>query len=152
MGICGYFGAENYAWRLDIVQKPFVQKSFDNLNFVGFSCLIFWAQNVSILPSQKYPGGGGGDISILPSSILLVTPIFKSNDEYLLTDYRPISVLPYFSKILECIMYNRVYNILTENRTLYEKQFAFQSSHSTNMQSNNFLIKFLTLPMKKNSH
>ena len=103
--------------------------------------------------AKNIPGGeGAGDISILPSSILLVTPIFKSNDEYLLTDYRPISVLPYFSKILECIMYNRVYNILTENRTLYEKQFAFQSSHSTNMQSNNFLIKFLTLPMKKNSH
>ena len=28
-------------------------------------------------------------------------------------------------------MYNRVYDFLTENKILYEKQFGFQSSHST---------------------
>ena len=36
--------------------------------------------------------------------IAFVTPIFKSRDEYLLTNYKPISVLPCFSKILERIM------------------------------------------------
>ena len=45
-----------------------------------------------------------------------VIPVFKSNDEYLLINYRPISVLPCFSKILERIMHNRVYHVLTENK------------------------------------
>ena len=60
-----------------------------------------------------------------------VTPILKSGDEYLLTNYRPTSVLPCFSKILDRIMFNRVYDFLTENKMLYEKQFGFQSAHST---------------------
>ena len=63
--------------------------------------------------------------------IACVTPILKSGEEYLLTNYRPISVLQCSSKILERIMYNRVYNVLTENKILYEKQLGFQSSHST---------------------
>ena len=32
--------------------------------------------------------------------IVCVTPKFKSSDEYFLTSYRPILVLPYFSNIL----------------------------------------------------
>ena len=39
-----------------------------------------------------------------------VTPIFKSEkNELLTTNYRPILVLPYFSKILERIICNRFY-------------------------------------------
>ena len=63
--------------------------------------------------------------------IAKITPIFKSGQEELLTNYRPISVLPCFSKILERIMYNRLYTYLTENNLLFEKQFGFRSGHST---------------------
>ena len=60
-----------------------------------------------------------------------VAPNFKSSGENLLTNYKLISVLPCFSKILDRIMYNKVYGFLTENKILCEKQFGFQSSHST---------------------
>ena len=43
----------------------------------------------------------------------------------------PISVLSCFSKILERIIYNRLYQYLTENKILYPKQFGFQTGHST---------------------
>ena len=46
-------------------------------------------------------------------------------------NYRLISVLPRSSKILEKIMYNRLYLYLTENNLLYNKQFGFQKRHST---------------------
>ena len=49
-----------------------------------------------------------------------------------ISNYRPISALPCFSKILERLMYNRLYKYLKENNILYEKQFDFQSGYSTN--------------------
>ena len=63
--------------------------------------------------------------------IARITPIFKSDDETSVTNYRPTSVLPFFSKIIERIMYNRLYTFLCENNILYEKQFGFQTAHST---------------------
>ena len=55
---------------------------------------------------------------IFPNKLKIakVSPIFKTNGKDLLTNYRPISVLPCFSKILERIMYDRLYSYLTENK------------------------------------
>ena len=39
--------------------------------------------------------------------------------------------MPCFSKILEEIMYNRLYKNLTKNNLLFEKQFGFRKGHST---------------------
>ena len=63
--------------------------------------------------------------------IARITPLFKGGENYELGNYRPISVLPCFSKILEKIMYNRLYKYLTDNNMLYKKQFGFQEGHST---------------------
>ena len=60
-----------------------------------------------------------------------VTPIFKSGKNKHLTSYRPISVLPCFSKILERIMHNRVYEHLAKNNLLFHRQFEFRNGHST---------------------
>ena len=77
------------------------------------------------------------DLSIrtgkFPNSMKIakVTPVFKTGDKTNPSNYRPISVLPCFSKILERIMYNRVFNYILDNNFLYKKQFGFQKSHST---------------------
>ena len=63
--------------------------------------------------------------------IARVTPIFKKGNNTLVTNYRLISVLPCFSKLLERIMYNRLYKFLLENNILYQRQFGFQNAHST---------------------
>ena len=70
---------------------------------------------------------------IFPENLKIakMSPVYKKDEEFLLTIYRPISVLPCFSKLLEHIMYNRLFKHLSENRILYEKQFGFQTSHST---------------------
>ena len=51
--------------------------------------------------------------------IARVTPVFKSGDISLMTNYRPISVLPYFSKILERLMCNRIHEYLTKSNLLF---------------------------------
>ena len=53
-----------------------------------------------------------------------VTPLFKKGDNALMDNYRHISVLPCFSKVLERIIYNRLYSFICENNILYEKQFS----------------------------
>ena len=63
--------------------------------------------------------------------IARVIPLYKAGDPANISNYRPISVLPCFSKMLERIMYNRLYKYLTTEKILYPKQFGFQRGHST---------------------
>ena len=72
---------------------------------------------------------------IFPDSpkVAKVTPIFKSDAKGSISNYRPISILPVFLKVLERIMYNRVYNNLDSKGLLYEKQFGFQRTNSTEL-------------------
>ena len=50
-----------------------------------------------------------------------VTHLFKSGDAENVTSYRLISFLPVFSKILERIMYNRIYKHIENNNLLFDK-------------------------------
>ena len=70
---------------------------------------------------------------IFPENLKIarVSPIFKKDEKFLFTNYRPISVLPCSSKLLEKIMNNRLYKYLSESNYLYEKQSGFRAAHST---------------------
>ena len=71
---------------------------------------------------------------IVPSKlkkIAKVIPIYMTKDPALFSNYRPISLLPVFSKILERLMYNRLYNFLTEHNILSMNQFGFRKNYST---------------------
>ena len=53
------------------------------------------------------------------------TPLFKTGDPETAGNYRSISVLPCVSKMLEGVIYNRVYKCLTENNFCYLKSNSF---------------------------
>ena len=80
-----------------------------------------------------------------------VTPIYKAGDNSDISNYRPTSVLPCFSKILERLMYNRLYKYLKENNILYEKQFGFQSGYSINDAIIELVDKIFVLLKKSSS-
>ena len=61
-----------------------------------------------------------------------VSPILKNGEKDLLTNFRSMSFLSCFSKILERIMYDRIYTHFTENKVIFEKQFGFRAGRSTN--------------------
>ena len=42
------------------------------------------------------------------------------------TNYRPISILPVFSKIFEKIMYKRLLDFINKHKLLYKFQFGFK--------------------------
>ena len=60
-----------------------------------------------------------------------LVPINKSGDEMVFSNYRPVSVLPVFSKLLERFVYNRLISHINENKLSYEYQFGFQKGKST---------------------
>ena len=70
---------------------------------------------------------------IVPSKLKIpkVIPLYKTKDPAPFSNYRPISLLPFFSKILERLMHNRLYNFLTEHNILSMNQFGFRKNYST---------------------
>ena len=60
-----------------------------------------------------------------------VIPIFKDGDPQDIQNYRPISVLPFFSKIFEKIIAFYIIEFLDLHNVLYVKQFGFRQRHST---------------------
>ena len=60
-----------------------------------------------------------------------VIPIFKSGDKHISDNYRPISLLSCFEKILERLLAKRVTSFLKKHKILYKLQFGFREGHST---------------------
>ena len=63
-----------------------------------------------------------------------VTPIFKKGDKQLIKNYRPISLLPIFGKILENIIFNNLYSYLHTNNLITKNQSGFRPGDSTTIQ------------------
>ena len=62
-----------------------------------------------------------------------VVPIFKKGDRHDMHNYRPISLLPALSKILERIIYKRLFCYLSQLNILQDSQFGFRPGLSSYM-------------------
>ena len=60
-----------------------------------------------------------------------IIPIFKKGDKLKLCNYRPISLLPSFSKIFERHLYNELNKFLTKNKIMHKHQYGFKENSST---------------------
>ena len=63
--------------------------------------------------------------------IAKITPIFKKGNKQEIKNYRPISVLPCLSKILERLIQDRLTEFLTQHQIISETQHGFQKQKST---------------------
>ena len=70
---------------------------------------------------------------IVPGDLKIakIVPIYKAKEKHFVKNYRPVSILPVFSKILEKLMYNRILDFIVKHNILYKFQFGFQTNHST---------------------
>jgi len=64
-----------------------------------------------------------------------IKPVYKSGDKSSPSNYRPISLLPTFSKIFEKVTYERLFDHLNNNAILNEHQYDFLSEVSTEIAS-----------------
>ena len=60
-----------------------------------------------------------------------VVPLYKKGDCNYEGNYRPVSILPIVSKIMERLVYNQFYKYLCDKNLFYEFQSGFRSGFST---------------------
>ena len=70
---------------------------------------------------------------IFPNKLKIakVIALYKKDSRDNSTNYRPISLLSVFSKLIEKIMYKRLYSFLDSCNILHPLQFGFREKHST---------------------
>ena len=71
-------------------------------------------------------------IGVFPSVLKTgkVVPVFKKDSKLDYGNYYPISLLSNIEKILEKLMYKRLYTFLNKN-VIYNLQFGFRQQYST---------------------
>ena len=62
-----------------------------------------------------------------------VIPIYKKGKVSEITNYRPISLLNTFDKMLEKLIYNRLLTFLNKHNILYTHQYGFRTNHSCSL-------------------
>ena len=74
------------------------------------------------------------DIGDFPNCLKLAKaiPVYKKGDQQECNNYRPISLLSNISKLIEKLLYNRLYKFLNQKKCLFNYQFGFRNHHSTN--------------------
>ena len=70
---------------------------------------------------------------LFPDALKLckVIPIHKGESTQELNNYRPISLLSIFDKIIEKLMHKRLYGFLESHNILFDNQFGFRKNNST---------------------
>ena len=72
-----------------------------------------------------------------------IIPILKKAPTNIPGNYRPIALLSIFSKILERLMFVRIYSFLNANKFFCKFQFGFRKSHSTTLALIELIDKLL---------
>lgn len=120
----------NEVYRLIQSLKPNKSPGYDNIDV---NCIKNFADELSpfivelinlVLTTGIYPD---------KLKIAKVIPIFKSGDRKLPSNYRPISILSIFNKILEKVLFKRVYDFLECNNFFYKYQYGFRPKSNTTL-------------------
>ena len=94
---------------------------------------------ITTIINQSFTSG------IFPNSLKIakVTPIFKKGNNNLITNYRPISVLPVISKIFETVICDQLSDYFLTNNLLCAQQYGFKKNSSTELAALELLDRVL---------
>ena len=123
--------------------KPKTSAGHDNFTMVllkGLNHVV--SKPISLIINQSLTTG------IFPTKLKLakVIPVFKKGDESTFENYRPISLLPAFSKVFERVVYDQLYEYFVSKSLFYKSQHGFKKQHSTETAALEFIdriVKFL---------
>ena len=78
-----------------------------------------------------------------------VLPLYKSGTIHEVSNYRPVSILPQMSKILEKLFETRLRKYIDKNNFLFKGQYGFRTNHSTNLALNEMVNMIVNALDKK---
>ena len=133
---------------LNIVNK-FWSKSSEDIN--GLSMKVI----KNIVDVIKKPYAHICNLSlktgIFPNDLKIakVLPLFKSGDKSEVSNYRPVSILPQLSKVIEKLFEIRLRKYIDNKGFLFKGQYGFRKNHSTNLALNEMVNIILDALDKK---
>ena len=73
------------------------------------------------------------DTDVYPANLKIakIIPIFKKDDRTVFNNYRPISLLPIMSKVVEKVIADQMNEFFVKHKLLFDHQYGFRSGHST---------------------
>ena len=100
----------------------------DGLNIKAFKAVAAY-----LLPVILYLVNLSVQKGVFPDELkrAKVIPLHKGGDKRDISNWRPISILPLFSKIYEKVVYKKIYEYMNSLGFLSDSQFGFRKGHST---------------------
>ncbi len=102
-------------------KNSYIPIKFIKLCAVELSIILSNLFNLSI-KTAVYPNG---------LKTAMIVPIYKSGGSEIISNYRPISILPLINKIFEKLLYVRLLNFFDHCNIISENQFGFRKSKDT---------------------
>jgi hypothetical protein len=122
-------------------------------DMMGFSSYLLKKVSYSLLTPLRHIFNRSFVKGRVPSKMKIakVILIFKSGDASDINNYRPISLLSTFSKILEKIVQSRLFDYLETHNLITPQQFSFRPSHST-VHPITLLLNKVTAALNEKKH
>ena len=73
----------------------------------------------------------------------LISPVYKSEDKSLVSNYRPVSVLPCFSKILEKLMFKRLMSFIDKHKIFTKIRLLLFLLYVNDIHRSSTLLSFI---------
>ena len=88
---------------------------------------------------------------IFPDKLIIakVSPIFKKDDPTLFKNYKPISLLPTITKVIEKTIFTQLSSYFNDTKLLFNNQYGFRPKHSTECAALELVDRIVT-QMDKN--
>jgi hypothetical protein len=120
-------------------------KSKDSSGYDGISSQILKASAAYILSPLTYMINKIFSTGIFPERLKFseIRPLYKQGPTAEFSNYRPVSLLVTFSKVIEKLIYKRLYSYLLEQDILVKEQFGFREGESTDSAIFSFLNSIL---------
>jgi len=141
----------NFSFRL--VSQSLVSNIIDNLSSKnscghdGISVKLLKHVKMELVPSITSIINQSLHHGIFPDQLKLakITPLYKSGPKNEFNNYRPISILPSVSKVLEKVISSQLIEYFEANNLLPISQYAYRKGHSTEHATLEFVDRLMNM-------
>ena len=120
--------SESHVCKLVASMKPESRCGLDDISNALLKNIISVIKTpLTVIINKSLSEGNFPDLMKIAKVILL----HKGGELDAPDNFRPISLLPVLSKVLECVAYNQTVEFLDKNKLIYSRQYGFRKWHAT---------------------